>query len=634
MIPTRRRPVSLRALVVLVVAGAAAYFIVFALFLILRILPQADRLNAQTASILNLFDVLAARSARVDAAAAMARVAVLDGDVVALDSVRRMVRQQSRGPSMLLTEAPAELRTSLASTEIVASEMESRLNELVSLEELGDRTGALRQLRSVDSLHGVMSAVLVTAERRGFAEMAALEFQLSDAVRQAVTAMFGWVALGSLLLLGTVVLARRRVQRPLAELEAGLDSVARGDLGVSVRVRRHDELGNVLSHFNDMTAVLRARAEEQGRFAAAGQLIAGVAHEVNNPLMAIAALADTRLDDPNLQPELRGELQQIRRQARRAGKLLSGLLRFVRVNESRDVAVSLNDVIRSATDLVSYRFVVEEITLELHLDVRLPMALGAPARLEQVFVNLLSNALDALRGSPRPRTLTISTWADGDQVLAAVADSGPGIAPEMRARLFHPFATTKGSDGTGLGLYISRQIVREAGGDLRQEPSRRGARFVLALRRAPSTAPTEVSPVPSPPPPERGLRGVDVLLVDDEDAVRSPIARYLRRRGASVREARDGLEALAAIEAAEPDVIVADLRMPRMDGEALCARLSAERPELVRRLMVLSGDLSQLGGALPVPAERVLSKPVELKDIEARIRSLVEGHSANGHSHA
>src|SRR2546423_6408246 len=136
----------------------------------------------------------------------------------------------------------------------------------------------------------------------------------------------------------------RRVWRPLKALRIGIQRVADGDLTTEVTVQGKSELAEVTAHFNHMTRVLRDRAEEQGRFAAAGELLSGVAHEVNNPLMAIAAHAENRLADPTIEGEQRSEMTQILRQARRATKLLRGLLRFVRATERELTRVTLNDV--------------------------------------------------------------------------------------------------------------------------------------------------------------------------------------------------------------------------------------------------------------------------------------------------
>src|SRR6266571_3945447 len=445
------------------------------------------------------------------------------------------------------------------------------------------------------------------------------------------------VIVGAILLPIALLIVRRRMWKPLAALEQGIKRVADGDLSTQVPVARDDELGKVTTHFNQMTRVLRDRAEEQGRFAAAGELLAGVAHEVNNPLMAIAAHAELRLADTDVSDEARVEMQSILRQARRASKLLRGLLRFVRAGEKRAAHVNLNDVVRSAIDLVSYRFTVDEISIEGRLDPNLPAVHGDANRLEQVLVNLLSNALDALRGVKPPRRLVVDSFVDDGRVCVAVTDNGPGLAPEIAERLFRPFATTKGRRGTGLGLYISRQLVREAAGDLGLDPSMapgRGARFLLWLPSAPTAAPPPLPPSPAPAPPsaaserpEAGpsLAGIRVLLVDDEEMIRRPMARFLSRRGADVTEAGDGVQALERLAGFDPHVLLADLRLPKMDGAELYARLQAERPELAERVLFLSGDITQLAGRglAPVSRERVLVKPVELAELERRLQEFM-----------
>src|SRR5436190_5511374 len=403
------------------------------------------------------------------------------------------------------------------------------------------------------SLRVLMAAVVIAAMAYGAALTLALTGNLGSATAIVV------VVAGAVLLPVALFILRRRFWSPLGALREGIRQVADGDLTTEVSVSRDDELGNITAHFNQMTRVLRGRAEEQGRFAAAGELLGGVAHEVNNPLMAIASHAELRLADANLPAEQRNEMQSILRQAQRAAKLLRGLLRFVRAGEKRSASVNMNDVVRSALDLVSYRFGIDEISIEGRLDPELPTVIGDANRLEQVIVNLLSNALDALRSVKPPRRLTVDSYTDdtGGRDCVTVTDNGPGVAPEIAARLFRPFASTKGVRGTGLGLYISRQLVREAEGELdlvkRAEPGG-GARFLVwlpTIREAVPTAPA-ATPQPAPPrvspTPGKSLEGIRILLVDDEELVRRPMGRFLGKRGADIKEAGDGLAALERLK--------------------------------------------------------------------------------------
>src|SRR5256712_2933754 len=483
------------------------------------------------------------------------------------------------------------------------------------------------------SLRVLIAVVIVSAMLYGAAVTLALTGNLGSAPAVIV------VVVGALLLPIALFILRRRLWSPLSALGSGIQRVAEGDLTTQIAVSGDDELGKIAAHFNHMTRVLRDRAEEQGRFAAAGELLGGVAHEVNSPLMAIASHAELRLADANLSAEQRNEMQSILRQAQRAAKLLRGLLRFVRAGEKRSATVNMNDVVRSAIDLVSYRFSIDEISIEGRLDPELPTIVGDANRLEQVIVNLLSNHLDAMRRAKTPLRLIVDSFTDdtGGRGCVTVTDNGPGVAPEIAPRLFRPFASTKGVRGTGLGLYISRQLVREAEGELdvvkHAEPGG-GARFLVWLPSAREPVPTAPAAAPQPAPASAAqgtLGGIRGLLVDDAELIRGPTWGVLGNRGAEIKEASDGLAALERLaEGFEPHVILADLRMPKMDGAELYQHLQQQRPPLAERVLFLSGDITHLAGRglAEGPRDPVLVKPVELAELEQRIAAVVRDKAA------
>jgi len=650
---TSRRLLSVRVTLLAVALAAGAYAAALPVYLFFRVSRPALALGAATEAITTVSAVFARRDSALNRAVAIVRDLARRPRPSA-DSLRLVHDLAAIGRTPLRVSAgaatPQELGAALVSIDGALSRVGNVLEESVAQLERGRRADAAARLVTVEQLLRVAHERGADGSRVARAYLTARQGALRAAAGEVRGDAILWLGLGALLVPLLVLVVRRRVWRPLHELEAGLAQVADGDLTVSVPVRGSDELGRLAEHFNAMTRVLRDRAEEQGRFAAAGELLAGVAHEVNNPLMAIAAHAENRLADPAFEGEQRSEMTQILRQARRATKLLRGLLRFVHATDRDVTNVNLNDVVRGALDLVSYRFGVDEITVGGQLDASLPPVQGDAIKLEQVVVNLLSNAIDALRGVTPPRHLSVDTWVRDGQVSVAVGDNGRGVAPDIAPRLFRPFATTKGRRGTGLGLYISRQIAREAGGDLTlTSPPGFGARFVLSLplalaqASAPDSA-TSLAPAPAPAPstppsesplgsaggaqaPAGSLAGLRVLIVEDEEAVRRPMARYLTRRGAEVDEAADGVEGLARLRTQPANVILADLRMPRMGGVELYAQLEEERPELAARVLFLSGDVSQLAqpGNTPVPRERVLVKPVELAELERRILAFVRG---------
>jgi signal transduction histidine kinase/CheY-like chemotaxis protein len=632
--PVTRRAPSIRALVIVILVVAALHVAAIWAYLALGVTRGAAALVGETTPVLQVFEDLHHRADAMQGAVRLT-VAPLPTDSAgrfarAAETRRRMAEVGGPTAALPFATVPPSMRVPLARASDELSRLQNILQEFAALLELGRVTDAARRHAQADSLMDRLHVYFGEAQEAGLRDLLSREGELSATASRAVVVLGWWFATGVMLLAIVFWLIRERVHRPLGEMEAGLRQVAAGELSTRLPVHRTDEMGRLATVFNQTTGVLRERAEQQGRYAAAGELMAGVAHEVNNPLMAIASLAELRLADPGLSPELRDDLDQVRAQARRAAKLLSGLLRFVRPSEGERTDVDLNGALGHALDLLSYRLPVEGVEVERVLAAALPAVRCDPTRMEQVFVNLVSNALDALRAIEPPKRLLVRTWAAGDRVYAAVSDNGPGVPDHVRERLFVPFVSGK-DEGSGLGLYMSRQIVREADGELVYQPGGDGgALFVIRLPAverpvaAPDRRPTPATGVPRPMP----LAGLAVLVVDDEDSIRRVIGLYLERRGASVVAARDGSEALRRLEDATPDLILADLRMPIMSGTELYRALERDRPELVGRVVFLSGDLTQLaelGQNHGVPPERILAKPIDLAELERRILGVTGG---------
>ncbi len=620
-----RGGLSLRVIILALWLAMAGYAVVVSAFLTVRLNRITSELQSGSGPMFEIYEDLTFRGHILGTAAFSLHAAMLDesADLAATSADIRAALTSLRGRGQLderVAGVPEGARTRLLVATNTARALEVALAEVLDLVQLGRLETATGRVAQLDSLRANLEAQLEQAHVSTLEQLVGRQTELVNAATDTTRTITRWL-LGSLLFLPLViVVARNRLWRPLRSLEKGLASVAEGDLHVEVPIERFDEIGKLTNHFNTMTDILRERAEEQGRFVAAGHLIAGVAHEVNNPLMAIATLAETRLEDEGLSDEVREELHLIVRQARRAGRLLSGLLRFVRPDTTVAESANLVAVCQGAVELVSYRFRHEEVSLESRLDDQLPSVMGDPTRIEQILVNLLTNALDALAEVPPPRLIRLRTDHRGDQIQLIVEDNGPGIRPALARSVFRPFTSTKGKRGTGLGLYISRQIMRDLGGDLRLEiPSAGGSRFVADFRVAQPGADLRDIPTVSPRTglPRPSLKGARVLLVDDEGSIRRPLRRFLAGRGAEVFEASDGMEALELLDRNEVDVIVADLKMPRLNGVKFYGRLVAERPGLASRTVFLTGDLAQLSDSTSaIDQRRVLLKPVRLSEVE------------------
>ena len=384
---------------------------------------------------------------------------------------------------------------------------------------------------------------------------------------------------------------------------------------------------------------LETQLVQSEKLAAVGQLVSGVAHELNNPLTSIAGLSEFLLEQKELGKKDRGHLQVIQEQAERAGRIVRNLLTFARKGTGERALVDLNDVIRRTLSLTAYDLKLKDITVTRELSGALPEVLGDRHGLQQVVLNLVTNAAQAVAENPRerPREITVSTWFDS-QVHLRVADSGPGIPEHVLQNVFTPFFTTKEpGQGTGLGLSITYSIVESHGGHLTIEPppASGGAAFRVDLPPAPAdvVAPAQ-APAAAQPANDAGGAGGSahfvkrtILLVDGDPAVQRTIKALFARDGHEVEVAGDPQHALDLAQRGGFDLVIADARAmaPGKRGVLLAEELVAKLPALRERIIVATGDvrptteetLTRLG-------VRYVRKPFNLRDLRVEAARLWE----------
>jgi len=260
---------------------------------------------------------------------------------------------------------------------------------------------------------------------------------------------------------------------------------------------------------------------------------------------------------------------------------------------------------------------------------------GNAHEIQQILMNLINNARDALAATPNPRidlSVAMGTRPDssseGDAVVVTVVDNGPGVPEALRDKVLAPFFTTKPSGvGTGLGLAIARDLAARVGGSLRLIPTAVGARFDVELPRVPKPRAEEArdtSPPPEGPAPLGD--GEVILLVDDNEVLRKALAAMLLASGYRVHEAADGVAALATFEQLEGriDVVLSDLHMPNMNGAELIERLRERREELP--VMLMSGGSSGPDGpGTSIPRCHILQKPLTFEQLNAALQNALRG---------
>jgi signal transduction histidine kinase len=452
-------------------------------------------------------------------------------------------------------------------------------------------------------------------------------------------AMLGVVAFGGILLGGVVAwIAIRGVMKPLRRLRNGVEEVGQGQLGHHIEISSGDEIGELAVAFNTMTDNLNASREElensvttlkdtrarllqSEKLSAVGEFIAGVAHELNNPLTVLVGYAQL-LEESDLDEAYKQEVRQMADSADRCHNIVQNLLSFARQRPPEWMQVDLHDLLDATLNFLTYELRTSNIESARKYAADLPCVMADPHQLQQIFLNIANNARQAMEEAEIKGTISFHTSFTKEFVQVEIRDTGPGIKEENREKIFDPFFTTKEQGkGTGLGLSVSYGIIKEHGGEIMVESEVGvGTTFRIQL---------PVAAVGSEPPAGESTEtvetaaqigsGLSVLVVDDEKGIIELASKMLCRMGYEVDTACDGRTALELLSQRRYDVILSDWKMPGVSGQELYQRLPARDAAMASAFIFMTGDVlnERMQTFIADCGASFLAKPFSLDEFRA-----------------
>ena len=391
-------------------------------------------------------------------------------------------------------------------------------------------------------------------------------------------------------------------------------------------------LGGYLISFTDITEQRKAEAElerqreiahQNEKLSALGELLAGVAHELNNPLSIVVGYAQL-LQDNITDPTQKRRVDRLAQAADRCARIVKMFLAMARQRPARIERFSLNETLETALDVVGGGLKAAGVAVKLQLDPELPAINADPDQMAQVFTNLIVNAEHALAGRGEGGVLKLITLYDraSKEVVAKVRDNGAGIPKDIQARIFEPFFTTKDvGHGTGVGLAFSHRIISSHDGRLTiHSAPGKGATFIVRLKAADES----VQPADAPQADNESAKARRVLVVDDEVWVTDLIQDILEEHGYRVEARNDARQALELAKAQNFDAILSDMKMPGLDGEAFLSELQLARSDHANKVAFVTGDTmsSRVAEFLKRTASPHLEKPIAPDDLIALVEQL------------
>jgi signal transduction histidine kinase/CheY-like chemotaxis protein len=582
------------------------------------------------------------------------------------DSLRRQLTQldstfpdQYRKRSYALGEQYAEYlkldiagqeRLTVESVRALQSELSILSMHLFEQLRMGNQAEADVRLNRLYQLESDTRSQLEELNRLQLDKLRAVVDHISRWAREGLIAVLGLVA-ALVLVTGAATFAlRRRILNPVRAILLASNRIRGGDLAARVPVDRLDELGHLTQGFNFMaeslansyttlegkvverTAQIQAMQRQliqAEKMSAVGLLVSGVAHELNNPLSAImgfAELAKMEFHASGGHGQGIHLLEELDSQVERCRRIVANLLQFARQQEPHLEAVAINAVVDQVLQLREYELETRNIALVREFDPANPVLCADPSKLQQVVLNLLNNAHDAIRETGRPGTIWVRTRAESDSVVLDFRDDGPGFLDAERA--CDPFYSTKEvGKGTGLGLSVCYGIVREHHGDLVARNWDRGAEVIVTLpvgdpskleaRAQPDIEPAETQA----PPPERCA-----LVVDDEEMLLRLQTSFLAKLGVRTTGVTTGEDAVHHLQHHHVDIVISDVRMPgRLDGVQLFEWVRAHQPQLTHAFVFVSGDVvgASLGDLAAETGVQRIAKPFRFEEYARVVRQVL-----------
>jgi PAS domain S-box-containing protein len=384
--------------------------------------------------------------------------------------------------------------------------------------------------------------------------------------------------------------------------------------------------------FRELTDRLRLEQQlrQAEKLSALGQMISGVAHELNNPLAVIKGYLELIVAHHHLSPQTRADLEKVVHESNRAAKLVGNFLAFAREQPSHRRSLNVNEMIERMAELRKFDILVAGVELTLDLDSNVPVTFADADQIQQVIVNLVNNSVQAMVDRPPQRLLRVRTSCRENLISIRVEDNGPGVPQHLETKIFEPFFTTKAvGAGTGLGLSIAHSILSDHHGRLYyQRSDLGGAGFMIELpvvaECAQEETATELDP-PNPVPLFSKARAAHVLVLDDEKSIAELLCEMLFMLGHKPSLCLAAPQALGLIEKQHFDLIISDFRMPLMNGQEFHEQVKQKNPALARRIIFLTGDVvhEQTQSFLKSSGNPHLAKPFHLSGIERVIADVL-----------